>query len=218
MDADLFPSDLEVLLGSLTLLLHDEKETETRITNNMRDMEERFRTEVLPRHGIHVPDPCTTTDLVMSERHPVQSEIPPISQPVPEQQPTPEHQHPSDESPEMPWSGDGPEPSPLMKKLFKPIAIQCHPDKIKDAKKNRLFLLGRKAYTENDIPTVLFILSKLSCNVVLEDSELSEIRGLVEARRGAIHQKKDSLFYKWGLLGDDQKQHILNHIQILPKP
>lgn len=124
MDADLFPSDLEVLLGSLTLLLRDEKETETRITNNMREYRRRT--------------------------------------------------------------------FPLMKKLFKPIAIQCHPDKIKDDRKNRFFLLGRKAYMENDIPTVLFILSKLTCNIALEDSELSEIRGFVDSRRGTVHQKKGS--------------------------
>jgi hypothetical protein len=200
MDADLFPSDLEVLLGSLTLLLRDEKETETRITNNMRDMEERFRTEVLPRHGIHVPAPVVSTELVVSEM-PFQPTEPVKEQQQEQPHPTPDHQHSSEESPEMPWDQGGPEPSPLMKKLFKPIAIQCHPDKIKDARKNRLFLLGRKAYTENDIPTVLFILSKLSCNVALEDSELSEIRGFVEVRRGAIHQKKDSLFFA-GLKAD----------------
>ena len=72
------------------------------------------------------------------------------------------------------------------------MAVLCHPDKVADTKKNRFFLLGRKAFKENDILTVLFILSKLSCDLALDESELSEIRGYVETSRSSLHQKKDS--------------------------
>ncbi len=209
-DSDLFPSDFEVLMGSLTLLLREELETETKLSDNMREIETRFRKEVLPRYGIQEPQKVQTTDLIVQELvRESEKQEEPEPQILPPRIPEPP------ESSELLFSENDPEPSPLMKKLFKPIALLCHPDKVADAKKNRFFLLGRKAFKENDIPTVLFILSKLSCDLVLDDSELSEIHGYVERRRSGLHQKKDSFVYKWGFITEDQKKNILENIQIV---
>lgn len=222
MEDDLFPSDFEVLLGSLTLLIREERETETKLSKNMNEIQERVRKDVLPRHGIHVPSTTSSTELVVSQNtKQMPQETPQTPQQTPQQETPnvpPKDQHDSEESPELFWSEEESKSSPLMKKLFKPIAILCHPDKVKDSKKNRFFLLGRKAYNENDLLTLLFILSKLYCDVPLEESELLEVRRFVESRRSTMQQKKDSFVYKWELFGEDQKQHILNNMQIMKAP
>ncbi len=203
-DEELFPTDFEAMLGVLTYVIREERDIELRVAKNMQEIQERFQKEVLPRHGIQPPpppqEPIRVTDIVESERF--------NPSPLPPEPP------PHGESPNLEFPEDAAnEIAPLVKKLFKPIAVQCHPDKVTDAKLNKLFLIGRKAYNEGDIPTLLFVLTKFPSAVELDDAEMAEVKAHVDRRQAALIQKKDTFVYKWGFIGEEDKRRILEQVQ-----
>jgi hypothetical protein len=228
-DEELFPTDFEAVLGVLTYVIREERDIELRVAKNMQEIQERFQKEVLPRYGITPPsteqpaepEASDATDLVQSEEKPPPcdddkqaADPPPCGQPPPPcgaPQPPPQ---PEGESPDLEFPEDAArEITPLVKKLFKPVAVQCHPDKVKDTKLNKLFLIGRKAYNEGDVPTLLFVLTKFPSAVELDDSEMAEVKGYIDKKQAALIQKKDTFAYKWGFIREEDKQKILEQVQ-----
>lgn len=224
-DEELFPTDFEAVLGVLTYVIREERDIELRVAKNMQEIQERFQKEVLPKHGIVPPVPAEppetsdSNDLVQSEEKTQpcdddnkQENPPPCSEHLPPPPPPPEQ--PAGESPNLEFPEDAArEITPLVKKLFKPVAVQCHPDKVKDAKLNKLFLIGRKAYNEGDVPTLLFVLTKFPSAVELDDAEMAEVKGYIDKKQSALIQKKDTFAYKWGFIREEDKQKILEQVQ-----
>ncbi len=99
-----------------------------------------------------------------------------------------------------------------MKKLFKQIALLCHPDKVKDEKRNRLFIHARSAHDGNDVLTLLFILSKCAPSAVLETSEIAAVKELLEERRKEVIKKKETVCYKWDTYTEDVKKILIQEI------
>ena len=227
-DEELFPTDFEAVLGVLTYVIREERDIELRVAKNMQEIQERFQKEVLPKHGIVPPVPAEppetsdSNDLVQSEEKPCNKQAaddppPPHSEPPPpcgQPPPVPPSPPGQGESPDLEFPEDAArEITPLVKKLFKPVAVQCHPDKVKDAKLNKLFLIGRKAYNEGDVPTLLFVLTKFPSAVELDDAEMAEVKGYIDKKQSALIQKKDTFVYKWGFIREEDKQKILEQVQ-----
>lgn len=213
MNFDLFFNDFDILVGSMIHLLSEERDVEVKLTQNKRNIEERYRAEILPRYHVPVAPVVSHESTVQNVSQTFQET--PIETPAEYSAEEPPMNEGTTESPEIAWSPDGVETSLLVKKLFKPIAIMCHPDKVADTKKHTFFLHGRKAYTENDPVTLLLILSKIPYTIDIDGDETKEIRMLIESRRLAMEQKKDSLFYKWSFIHEDDKRNILESIKPL---
>lgn len=189
---DLYPTELEVIVGSLTVLLREEKDVESKIDSNSKDIKTRVQKEILPNSNVNV-DVSNCIDL----------EIPTKS----------EHQ-------ETPMSEDNfsdvectkAESLPIIKKLFKQIALFTHPDKIKDVRRNKLFLLSRTAQDQNDIITLLFILSKCTPTIALSDPDILEVKVVLEQRHDSLGKKKDTVTYKWDTFSEEVKQILIKKI------
>ena len=138
---DLYPSEFEVLIGSLMVLLREEKDVDVNIIDDISD-----------------------------------------------------------------------NASPLAKKLFKLVALHTHPDKVKDERLNRFFLAGRKAQEQNDVLTLLFILSKCSPKNVLADGEIEELKVVLGERHTSVANKKDTVTYKWNTYTEEVKQVLIKHL------
>jgi hypothetical protein len=225
MDAeeeDWLPSDFEVILGSLTILIRDQKDTEKIIEKNSKEIADRFRKEVLGMPA--QPETCAksfeeSTELAVGvpENQPRSCERPSPTQQDGQpgqagqpEQPSFDHPLPEEES------QDDKEVNPLLKKLFKPIAVVCHPDKVKDSKLHKFFLIGRKAYDDQDFSMLLYILARIRAyDIELETSEIAEIRAHLSKKQDAIVQMKESLPYKWSFLREEDKTSILKNIRVM---
>lgn len=207
---DLYPSELEVLYGSLTVLLREEKDIEKKISENTKQIKEYVHKEIAPT-STDVSQ-CSTEELSKTENPmPAQEKEKEEEEESASSEGNKSEPHIEEEEINVPAK----EPLPIVKKLFKQVALLCHPDKVKDEKLHKFFLLGRTAQDDNDILTLLFILSRCSADVVLKDAEIAEIKELMTKRHEAILKKKESVCYKWNTYSDDVKKILIK--QIIPK-
>lgn len=192
---DLYPTELELIYSSLTVLFHEEKDVEKRIALNNDDIKNRVKDVVIPMYDVSA---CHISDVEHQLQHQNFAQESTL-EPEPASEPEEEHTSTS-------------EPIPIVKKLFKQIALLCHPDKVKDEKRNRLFIHARSAHDRNDVLTLLFILSKCGSAAHLEHDDIVMIRKELEERQKEIFKKKDSVCYKWDTYTEDVKKILIQKI------
>ncbi len=197
---DLYPSDFEALIGSLIVLMRDEKDVNVTINANSDDIKRRVQDEVGPAEVPVDVSQCIATATASEST---------VEPPIHTEE---EFPHDYDEGDAAAAADTQESACPLSKKLFKQIALVTHPDKIKDEKLNKLFLLGRKAQEQNDILTLLFILSKCSPKNILLDSEMSSIKTIMDERQCSLNKKKDTVTYKWHTYSEDVKKILIKKI------
>lgn len=191
---DLYPSEFEVLIGSLVVLFREEKDVDAKIHVNSEDIKGRVQKELIVS--------AAETDVSQCN---VSAKAEPGSGPGPE---TREHESSTYAEIEC----DQTDILPLAKKLFKQVALHTHPDKVKDEKLNKLFLVGRKAQEQNDIVTLLFILSRFQSKDFLDDAEISALKAILDERHAGLIKKKDSVTYKWNTYSEEVKQVLIKHL------
>ena len=110
---------------------------------------------------------------------------------------------------------------PEVKKMFRKIASQCHPDKLQDleegfekARKEQLYQRARQALENNDI----LIMADIAGELEIEIPEITEVQ-LKEAENKIINIKKElqmiesTAVWQWFFTEDkEKKKYILNHI------
>lgn len=188
---DLYPSEFEVLIGSLVVLFREEKDVEAKIHVNSEDIKVRVQKELIVSAGTDVSQ-CDVSAATGSE-----------------------HTETTSAEPEETYTEiecDQTDILPLAKKLFKQVALHTHPDKVKDEKLNKLFLVGRKAQEQNDIVTLLFILSRFQSKDFLDDAEISALKAILDERHAGLIKKKDSVTYKWNTYSEEVKQVLIKHL------
>ncbi len=197
----MYPTELELIYSSLTVLMCEEKDVEKRIAVNNEDIKNRVKDIVIPMYDVSA---CPTSDVEHQHQH-QNFETESTSDPK-----TPsEAEHTSHQDSEHTSTSES---SPIVKKLFKQIALLCHPDKVKDEKLNRLFIHARSAHDRNDVLTLLFILSKCGSAAHLEHDDIVMIRKELEERQKEIFKKKDSVCYKWDTYTEDVKKILIQKI------
>jgi hypothetical protein len=188
---DLYPSEFEVLIGSLVVLFREEKDVDAKIHVNSEDIKVRVQKELIVSAGTDVSQ-CDVSAATGSE-----------------------HTETTSAEPEETYTEiecDQTDILPLAKKLFKQVALHTHPDKVKDEKLNKLFLVGRKAQEQNDIVTLLFILSRFQSKDFLDDAEISALKAILDERHAGLIKKKDSVTYKWNTYSEEVKQVLIKHL------
>ena len=188
---DLYPSEFEVLIGSLMVLMREEKDVDVKISSNSEDIKKRVQTEIV------------------SSAKEEEVKVEPINVDI-------SYSAPSEQSETEPTDyiidDISDNSSPLSKKLFKLVALHTHPDKVKDERLNRFFLAGRKAQEQNDVLTLLFILSKCVPKNVLSDGEIEELKVVLGERHTSVANKKDTVTYKWNTYTEEVKQVLIKHL------
>ena len=192
---DLYPSEFEVLIGSLVVLFREEKDVDAKIHVNSEDIKVRVQKELIVSASAGEETDVSQCDVSAATG--------------------PEHTESTSAEPEETYAEiecDQTDILPLAKKLFKQVALHTHPDKVKDGKLNKLFLVGRKAQEQNDILTLLFILSRFQSKDFLDDAEISALKAILDERHAGLIKKKDSVTYKWNTYSEEVKQVLIKHL------
>ncbi len=193
---DLYPSEFEVLIGSLVVLFREEKDVDAKIHVNSEDIKGRVQKELIVSASAGEAE---TTDVSAAAKPESTSGSGPETR---EHEPSTYAEIECDQTDIL----------PLAKKLFKQVALHTHPDKVKDEKLNKLFLVGRKAQEQNDILTLLFILSRFQSKNFLDDAEISALKAILDERHAGLIKKKDSVTYKWNTYSEEVKQVLIKHL------
>jgi hypothetical protein len=198
---DLYPTELELIYSSLTVLMCEEKDVEKRIAVNNDDIKNRVKDIVIPMYDVSA---CPISDVEHQHQHQHQN-----FEPETTSDPEPSAQHTSHQDSEHTSTSES---IPIVKKLFKQIALLCHPDKVKNEKLNRLFIHARSSHDRNDVLTLLFILSKCGSVAHLEHDEIAMIKTELEERQKEIQKKKDTVCYKWDTYTTQIKDILIQQI------
>jgi hypothetical protein len=103
------------------------------------------------------------------------------------------------------------------KKLFRKLAVKCHPDKIQNASERESAFL-KKCYEDINIANDMYdwgMLLKVALDLEVEveeltDDQLNNIKEAIENKKSKIAKYEESMAYKWYTLNDNSiKQKYL---------
>tara|TARA_B100000900_G_scaffold414529_1_gene441422 strand:+ start:2953 stop:3510 length:558 start_codon:yes stop_codon:yes gene_type:complete len=84
-----------------------------------------------------------------------------------------------------------------IKKIYREIVKQTHPDKMDSEVLNGYYLDATKAYDSNDILELYIICEKLDINIEISDVELDLFNKLIEIKKEKIDVLKNSFIWVW---------------------
>jgi hypothetical protein len=104
----------------------------------------------------------------------------------------------------------------LINKLYKQLALKCHPDKTSDAKKNKMFIYMTECKREIDIVKLLYIFSQLNTDTAEIDIGKQEDYIIKKKLDTLDSYKKDlegSVFYKWKTLTLEEREKYIVYLK-----
>lgn len=110
---------------------------------------------------------------------------------------------------------------PEVKKMFKKIASQCHPDKLQDMedgwekrKKQELYAKARQALEDNDVLLMSAVASDLDIETPeITKAQLKNAEKKIIAIKKELHQIESTLVWHWFFCEEPgQKENILNKL------
>ena len=98
-----------------------------------------------------------------------------------------------------------------IKKIYREIVKQTHPDKVNSEVLNNYYLDATIAYDLNDILELYIICEKLGIDVEISELELELFDKLIEIKRNEIKRIEDSFIWVWiNAKTEEQKQQIVD--------
>ncbi len=103
-----------------------------------------------------------------------------------------------------------------MKKLYRDIAKETHPDKVKNRKLNELYLKSTKYYTDSDITGIYYICDELGITYEVDDKDNKIINDKIYNLKNRISFMESTLTWKWYHSNDEKEkeQIILGYIKM----
>lgn len=98
-----------------------------------------------------------------------------------------------------------------IKKIYREIVKQTHPDKVDSEVLNNYYLDATRAYDLNDVLELYIICEKLDIDVEISELELELFDKLIEIKRNKIKRIEDSFIWVWiNAKTEEQKQEIVD--------
>jgi hypothetical protein len=102
----------------------------------------------------------------------------------------------------------------VINKYYKIIALKCHPDKCKNEKFNKYFILAQEAYKKKDMLILLFIYAKtINDYKCVTKEELSYFSTIVDDLDKDQQNKCSSILYQWDRLTEDEKNMYIDDVK-----
>lgn len=102
----------------------------------------------------------------------------------------------------------------VINKYYKIIALKCHPDKCKNEKFNKYFILAQEAYKKKDMLVLLFIYAKtINDYKCVTKDELSYFSTIVDDLDKDQQNKCSSILYQWDRLTEDEKNMYIDDVK-----
>ena len=150
----------------------------------------------------HVPPPAASEELVVRAADAV--EPPPAA--------------PADDEEDVGFDDDAPPTddadghADLRKRLFKHVALHCHPDKTEDSMRHGIFRRARKYLEDGETQWLLFCVARLCLmGPVLKLSESDETlaRGLIAAAERTLAEQRESMLFKWQSFSENTRKNAM---------
>ncbi len=104
----------------------------------------------------------------------------------------------------------------LMNRLYKIIALHCHPDKTSDEIKNKIFIYATESKKSMDLIQSIYLISKTDIgDLDLNENEIHFINSKILELDEYIGHLSNSIFYKWDQLNDIQKSAVIDKLRQL---
>jgi hypothetical protein len=98
-----------------------------------------------------------------------------------------------------------------VKKIYREIVKQTHPDKVDSEVLNNYYLDATRAYNLNDILELYIICEKLDIDTEISELELGLFDKLIEIKRSEIKRIEESFIWVWiNAKTEEQKQEIVD--------
>ena len=102
----------------------------------------------------------------------------------------------------------------VINKYYKIIALKCHPDKCKNEKFNKYFILAQEAYKKKEMLVLLFIYAKtINDYKCVTKDELSYFSTIVDDLDKDQQNKCSSILYQWDRLTEDEKNMYIDDVK-----
>ncbi len=102
----------------------------------------------------------------------------------------------------------------LIGKIYKLIALNCHPDKTNDSVKNNIFIYATESKKNMDIIQSIYLISKTDIpELSLSPDEISFIESKLTELDAYISHLTNSVFYKWNDLNEFQQEQVINTLK-----
>jgi hypothetical protein len=104
---------------------------------------------------------------------------------------------------------------PEVKKIYRDIVKNTHPDRIKNPKLNELYLEATAAYEVNDIVNLFKVCNDLMIDVDWTEDILTKIEERIQTFRAQINFLESTFTFRWLKSSDDgeKKQIVLRFIE-----
>ena len=87
--------------------------------------------------------------------------------------------------------------NPKMRKLYREIVKQTHPDKVKNEKLNNLYIEAGKSYDDDDLFNIYSICDELGISYELEESENFIIKDKIKSLQDKINFIQSTFTWQW---------------------
>lgn len=102
----------------------------------------------------------------------------------------------------------------LCHKLYKLIAMHCHPDKNDTPIFNKYFVKSKDAYEMKNLLILLYIYYKVSLSYKnITEDDLFVIEREIELKKGELDMKKNNILYMWSSLSDEMKKKYKENLK-----
>ena len=99
--------------------------------------------------------------------------------------------------------------SPNVKKIYREIVKNTHPDMVKNQKLNELYLEATSAYELNDIVTLYKVGNELMIDFPWDDDEVQKIKFKIDQYKNQIEFLESTYTFKWLKSDDSDKNKII---------
>lgn len=218
---DIYPNEYEIIFSKIIVLFGEEKSVQNHIDSNSEDIKFNFKETLekkinvdlskysnIEKINLLLGEEISETSTNRKEDKSVNDE---------EDKSFSDEEDKSFSNEEDKSASNEEDISDITKKLFKHIAILTHPDKIKDEKLNKLFVIANEEYKKNNILELLFILSKCGSIGILNEEETLEVNNLIDKRFSILDKKKQTVTYRWNNLNKMIRNILLEKLYDMSK-
>lgn len=185
-----------------------------------RDVEEMFEDKYFPHNKkLKEQQKINQTDAEIKEYSEEEAENQQANQQ--QKQEEKQNEQPKDNSNLPDQSSAEKNADPEVKKMFKKIASQCHPDKLQDmedgfekTRKEQLYQKARQALENNDILIMADVAGELGVEIPeITEAQLKEAENKIINIKRELQMIESTAVWQWFFTEDkEKKKFILNHI------
>lgn len=131
-------------------------------------------------------------------------------EPEPEPEPQPEEESIEEEDNEAPVQLKS--NAKFLKKLYKTIALKCHPDKTNDTLLTQIFPYLSESKNDIRIIGLMYLIGRLNLDVNVDVSKHDErlIKSCISTLDDDVKVLKQRLLFNWSRFTPEQKSHFMN--------